>query len=338
MIDAKGAQNVDRMPPEQARDIAWAFFQAQARSARLDNTERDLFGPDFKLNASAPIDALSGRDAFIDRFLAPLHEAFPDLERRDAIFLVGEYKDGTWAASTGHYVGTFKRDWLGVPASYKATFLRYGEIISIEQGRVAASYVLFDLVDLARQAGVDLVPASLRADGVAPAPTTQDGIIRAPQPRSESDKSLALVNAMIAALMEYDQTSLESMRQETFWHPQMMWYGPAGIGAARGLSGFRTFHQKPFLEFVPNRKGGDHVARIAEGAYIATGGWPSISATTSGAPWIATPLPGGVDVTMRVMDFWRREGDLLRENWVFIDIPDVFRQCGVDLFARLSNP
>lgn len=40
---------------------------------------------------------------------------------------------------------------------------------------------------------------------------------------------------------------------------------------------------------------------------------------------------------MRVMDFWRREGDLLAENWVLIDIVDIFRQFGVDLFARLAE-
>jgi hypothetical protein len=40
---------------------------------------------------------------------------------------------------------------------------------------------------------------------------------------------------------------------------------------------------------------------------------------------------------MRVMDFWRREGDLLVENWVFIDMVDLFLQLGVDLFERLQS-
>ena len=37
------------------------------------------------------------------------------------------------------------------------------------------------------------------------------------------------------------------------------------------------------------------------------------------------------------MDFWRREGDLLSENWVLIDLIDAFRQFGVDLFAKLPG-
>lgn len=38
---------------------------------------------------------------------------------------------------------------------------------------------------------------------------------------------------------------------------------------------------------------------------------------------------------MRVMDFWRREGNLLRENWVLIDTIEYFLQLGYDLFERL---
>jgi hypothetical protein len=41
-------------------------------------------------------------------------------------------------------------------------------------------------------------------------------------------------------------------------------------------------------------------------------------------------------VTMRVMDIWRREGAWLRENWVFVDIIDLLRQLGVDVFARMA--
>jgi hypothetical protein len=40
---------------------------------------------------------------------------------------------------------------------------------------------------------------------------------------------------------------------------------------------------------------------------------------------------------MRVMDFWRRDGDQFRENWVLIDIPELLLQMGVDLFAQIKN-
>jgi hypothetical protein len=36
------------------------------------------------------------------------------------------------------------------------------------------------------------------------------------------------------------------------------------------------------------------------------------------------------------MDFWRREGDFLSENWVFIDMIDLLQQFGIDVFAGLE--
>ena len=40
---------------------------------------------------------------------------------------------------------------------------------------------------------------------------------------------------------------------------------------------------------------------------------------------------------MRVCDWWRREGDLLVENWVFVDVLDVLLQMGYDLFSHSSE-
>ncbi|WP_197409834.1 ester cyclase, partial [Haloferax profundi] len=56
----------------------------------------------------------------------------------------------------------------------------------------------------------------------------------------------------------------------------------------------------------------------------------------SGDGWLGLPATGET-VTMRVMDFWRREDDLLAENWVFIDMIDLLNQMGVDVFDRLQN-
>ena len=36
-------------------------------------------------------------------------------------------------------------------------------------------------------------------------------------------------------------------------------------------------------------------------------------------------------------DWWRREGDLLIENWVFVDISHVLLQMGYDLFANMTE-
>ena len=40
---------------------------------------------------------------------------------------------------------------------------------------------------------------------------------------------------------------------------------------------------------------------------------------------------------MRSLDFWRLEGGLIRENWVLVDLLDVYRQVGVDVLGRLGE-
>ena len=42
-------------------------------------------------------------------------------------------------------------------------------------------------------------------------------------------------------------------------------------------------------------------------------------------------------LTMRSLDFWRCENGLIRENWVLVDLLDVYHQLGVDVFSRMRE-
>ena len=77
-------------------------------------------------------------------------------------------------------------------------------------------------------------------------------------------------------------------------------------------------------------------ARPADGNYVASTGWPSVDATHTGYGWLGQQATNR-KVGMRVMDFWRRDGDRFRENWVLIDIPDLLLQMGFDLFAQIKK-
>ena len=49
----------------------------------------------------------------------------------------------------------------------------------------------------------------------------------------------------------------------------------------------------------------------------------------------ATGKPGD----MRVIDMYRREGDMLAANWIFIDLLHFWKQQGVDILERMAqNP
>ena len=294
-----------------------------------------LYSADVAWHGSRPLGDCNGSVAVVRRVWEPLIAAFPDVERRDEILVAGTWREQSWVAATGHYIGRFRGDWLGIPAHGRVATLRFGEFSRVRAGVVCEAYVIFDILDLMRQAGVwPLAPPLGNSDRV-PAPATQDGLTRPARDQAESSLSLQLVEAMIAGLMRFDRKSLDSMDQSRFWHPDFTWYGPAGIGTCRGQDDYRRVHQRPFLTAFPDRVGGDHKCRIAEGAYVASTGWPSIRATHSGSGFLGLPATQK-RVTMRVMDFWRREGDLLRENWVFIDLLDLLNQMGFDVMARMS--
>ena len=298
----------------------------------------EIYHPDVAWRGPHPINARQGCGAVLGGFWEPFLAAFPDVERRDDILIAGNFNGGNWVGATGHYTATFARDWLGIKATGGAVNIRYGEFSRLHAGKVHEVYVILDILDLMRQAGCwpSMVPTSRGLTDQVPGPATRDGVVLAPSAPAESQSSLDLVMAMIHGLLkDYDGKTLESMAQQRFWHPNMMWYGPAGIGSSRGLKGFQDVHQRPFLAAFPDRMGGDHKARIAEGAYVASTGWPSVRATHLG-PWQGCP-PTGRKIGMRVMDFWRREDHLLRENWVFIDMIDLLLQMDVDVMAEFRG-
>jgi predicted ester cyclase len=288
-------------------------------------------------SCAQPLNDLRGPGDVAELLLLPLRRAMPDVERRDDILIAGRFADRDWVTVTGHYVGTFERDLFGVPPTGGAAFLRFGAFHEVRDGRIGQTYLLLDLMDLARQAGVWVWPPSTGVDCLVPGPATGDGVRLGEGDPARGAETLALVDAMLAGLGRYagDLDSLASMGQDRFWHPDMMWYGPAGIGTTRGLRGFQDFHQRPFLRALPDRKGGDHKARFAQDDYACSTGWPSLRATLAGPNWLGLP-PTGRRIEMRVMDWWRREGGLLRENWVLIDLLDVQVQCGLDPFDRLA--
>jgi predicted ester cyclase len=308
---------------------------AACAPADLSAAASAVFAPDCRFHIAAPFDEVDSLRGWIETFLTPLKQALHHCARTHAIVAAGVYDGAVMVAIMGHWRGAFVRDFLGIPASHKPAWLRFGEIHRVEAGRIAESWMLPDMLDLMRQAGLWPLAPSLGAEGMWPAP---GGNARAMSPvdADTGKASFDLVLAMHAALGTFDGRTLESMDLAPYWTPDFAWYGPAGIGTSLGLDGFRTVHQIPFLTAFPDRRGGQHIARIGDGEFVVTGGWPSVTATHTGDGWLGMPATGR-RVGMRVMDFYRCEGGLIAENWVPLDIVDLLRQMGYDVFARIAH-
>ena len=244
------------------RTLYQALYQlANAEPASIGERLRAIYHEEAAWRGSHPLNEMCGLVAIEEVVWRPLLDALPDLERRDLIVIGGRYEDRDYVATLGHYAGTFRNDWLTIPATGRPVYLRYGEVHQVEDGKIVQSSCLWDLLDLIRQAGFWPIAPSLGTEGMWPGPITADGVVLSEQDAGQSAASIAQTLLMHKALADYDdlenrgRDGLLTMPQKEHWHPKMMWYGPSGIGATRGLQGFVDYHQLPFRIAFPNRKG-----------------------------------------------------------------------------------
>ena len=173
-----------------------------------------------------------------------------------------------------------------------------------------------------------------------PGPASLDGHVNGPWNEKESKTSCDLVMEMLNHMtLHPSQGTAEVMQMPKFWHPRMNWYGPAGIGTGRGIAGFRNWHQIPFLNAMPDRgRYNDEISFhfFGDGDYAAVTGWPDMIQTVTNDGWMGI-APPGQKISMCSLDFWRIEDGLIRENWVLLDLLDVYYQLGVDVFKRLKE-
>lgn len=274
---------------------------AEARPAAIGARLAAICDGSVVWRGSHPLNEMRGVATVEASVWAPLIAAFPDLERRDLIVAGGGYQGRDYVATIGHYCGVFRADWLGIPATGRPIYIRYGEVHEVRDGLIVQSNCLWDILDVIRQAGFWPIAPSLGAEGMWAGPITGDGLVFAETDPGLSAASLAQTLAMHETLGDYDdgagagRDGLLNMSQKAHWHPKMMWYGPSGIGVTRGLQGFVDYHQLPFRTAFPNRKGGGqwdqiaeakrtlgggHYIRIGDGRYSVTGGCPASSPCT----------------------------------------------------------
>lgn len=314
------------------------FSAAQRHPGNFRPAFEAFFAPDAQINVVHPFNEIEGGLGLFDQFMTPLTNAFDGLYRRDDILMAGTFEGQDWVSSTGYYIGRFSRDWLGIRASGELAYLRFGEFHRLKDGKAVESYIFLDIPELMIAVGqwpiIDSPGITRGYTGMIQGPASHDGIITTPQDPAESAKSYQLVTDMLAKLATEDEA------WRPYWHDNMMWYGPGAFGSFVGIENFASF-QVPFEAAFEGWSGGAkgngmtaHFTRFGEGNYTCSGGWPSLTGVQV-KPYLDQPA-SGKRVFMRVCDWWRREGDLLVENWVFVDIPHVLMQLGCDVFSNLS--
>jgi predicted ester cyclase len=318
------------------------FAEAPVRAA-VDKA----IAPDALVRMCHPVGDLTGGQAWYDEVYAPLLTAMPDLERRDLIVLAGTTPEGQdWIGTMGNYMGTFLAPFMEIPPTGHLAHMRYHEFFKVEAGWITEVNAIWDLPELMMQARAWPMAPQLGAYLCTPSPGSGDGLSAS----GDGSASLEHIKRMETAMCRHpEDPDPRVMRLSEFWHPRFNWYGPAGIGTGRGISGFRHWHQIPFLRGMPDRKAdptGDRLASeemadlmshwISVGNYVCETGWPNMRMKLTHDGWMGI-APLGREITLRSVDFWRLEDGRIRENWVQIDVLYVYSQLGVDVFARMRE-
>ena len=313
-------------------------LDGSAPEAAAETLSRHVRG-DYLWRGPHPFHVLNGPDGAGREFWGPLREAFSSLHRRDDIFFAGRNRiDGgrsIWVVSMGHLVGLFDRSWLGIPPTGRMAFLRHCTFHRVEEGRVVETAMQFDIPHLMVQAGLRPFPPETGVTLVQPGPATHDGLLHGPQPPKEGERTLDLIDAMISDLGTWNLGLPLEDELRRSWHEDMTWWGPTGIGATCTIPRYAAQHSGVFRRSFADRSATAHVARLAEGDYGGFFGWPNFTARPTGG-FMGMPATDKAG-EFRVIDIYRRAGDRLAENWIFIDLLHFWNMQGVDILARTAG-
>ena len=295
--------------------------------------------PDWHWRGMHPFYERHGAAEVAGAFWGPLLTSLSRLQRREDIFFAGDnvYHDSrdVWTCSMGHFAGLFDEDWLGIPHTRRLVYLPYAEFHRIEGDKIAETALFIDIVRIMQQAGLDPIPTQTAAKIIQPGPQTHDGILEDLIDPAKGRNTLELLDRMIADLNILNETGNDRCDPNVLakaWHDDMIWYGPGGIGASYTIPRYQEQHQFPFRQRLSNKVFNGHVTRFAEGNYAGWFGWPNLNNVNTGG-FLGLPK-SDIHDAMRVVDIYRRDGDKLAENWVFIDILYYMIQHGFDLLAN----
>jgi predicted ester cyclase len=290
--------------------------------------------PDYRFRGVHPFNELSGAEAVAATVWEPLRRALTPLQRREDVFMAGTSEtDGQiWVCSMGHLMGLLDRPWLGIPATGKLVFLRYAEFHRVAGEQIVETGFFCDIIGVMKQVGLTPLPLQTGAEIIIPGPRTHDGLLFGPQPSALTARTLALVNQMKEDLVGSDEFASSGSELARTWQDGMLWFGPSGIGSTYTIARYQEQHQGPFSRNLRDVDFNGHVCRFAEGHFATWFGWPNLTMTSTGG-FLGLPA-SAKRLDMRVVDVYRREGDRLAENWIFIDLLYWMLQQDVDVLER----
>ena len=329
---------------ERNKAVAIEFWEAlDAKSVK--NSISVKLASDMRWDGFAPFTKTSSSEEFLTKFVEGFYSIF-DVDRRETHILIGGISNGRadgkddgnhWVGGTGYLHVRQKHKFGPISAQENQLRLRWGEFLQFDElGKIIRVQTIFDIIDWLEQINLSPLPKPLGNLHVYPAPTACEGFVSDQEGKKQSKNLLKYARDFIfGGLNGFDKVDLKSMGMADFFHPNLKWYGPGGIGACLSFKEFEDLHQRPWLHAFPDRRVGDLDNLIAEGSFVGASSMPGVSLTHQG-PYLGQK-PSNNKCTVNGIDFWREDDGKFVENWVFVDMVHLFFQMGVDLLAMVKH-
>ena len=141
------------MAAEQNKKLIQKLFSEVMTGKNLSIAD-EIFAPGF-INHGIP-NAKKGPDGFKE-VLQQFFDAYPDM-KINVEHIIAD--DNNMVATRGHWTGTNKGSFMGMPASSKTVRVEFIDVWKIENGKLAENWVQMDMVGMMQQTGMMPAPAT----------------------------------------------------------------------------------------------------------------------------------------------------------------------------------
>lgn len=302
---------------------------------KLADAIRPFFADNFTCKAFRPIEDCNTVEQLTEKFWKPLKHAFGNVNRIPGVEIDGicalEHK--YWVSAVGMYQGQFENPLYTIPPTNTLNHIRFMDFYQIKNDKIVMVYKLMDYIGLMIRAGVCPLPPSMGSNDDTVCPRNQDGLLYGDANPELTAQTQQIAMGMLSDLLHAKKTQTDT--QTSVWADDMIWYGPSGIGTFYGMDGF-DMYRRAFLNTFPDRDYGFGHAQINKDNIACIVGWKHVIGTHMGSGWLGL-APTGKVVNMRVSDFWYMIDGKIAQNWVLIDIVDIFHQLGINLFDLVDK-
>jgi len=257
---------------------------------------------------------------------------FPKTVFTQMLFFGDERVATTTTYGSAFWAGNF----LGFPAPRQWVNLRITDFYSMREespgrARIHYNFMMIDWVDALRQVGCRMLPSPPLQEGLVLPPAANDGV---PAPLSvlvqAQERNASQARSVAEAALQHDWAGSGST--VAMWSNNLTFYGPGGVGVARGLQSYQEHVLRPFQASFANRRATVELS-TCEGNYCGLFG--HLSGQGIG-DWLGLPTTGH-SVSIRFAMHYRVVGSKVQEGWAIFDFPGLFAQVGRDFWAIAAS-